>query len=92
MSKLQEYLYDQYALVLLGSEIDDILALARQEIELMEECDITDLAADYIESNGCYGNLYDSFRDGVRAALGKVRNPYPKTMRFTEDPDEFFKK
>ena len=42
MSKLQEYLYDQYALVLLGSEIDDILALARQEIELPSETEIED--------------------------------------------------
>ena len=92
MSKLQENLYDQYRLVLIGSEIDDILALARQEIPLIEECDISDLAAEYIETNGCYGNLFDCFKDGVRMGLGKVRSPFPRSMRFTQGPDEFFKK
>jgi hypothetical protein len=90
--KLWDYLNKEHGLILLDSEIDDILALARQEIELLNESDIGDLAHDYIEDNGAYGNLYDSFRDGIRMGLTKVRNPYPKNIRFQEDPEEFFKK
>jgi hypothetical protein len=82
MSKLQEYLYDQYALVLLGSEIDDILALARQEIELpsVDECVEAAYVAFPYDNEGIPDSHSYSFSQGVDWALGKVRNPYPKTM------------
>lgn len=78
--KLWNYLNKEYGLILLESEIHEILEIARQEIELPEECDISDASADYIEDHGSYGNLFEAFKDGFRYALNKVRNPYPKIM------------
>jgi hypothetical protein len=96
MSKLQEYLYDQYSLILLGSEIDDILALARQEIELPSGNDIEDEfpVLEYKTNAGKeFLDDYDKWaqndrkarenqlkQEGAVWALMKVRNPYPKPM------------
>jgi hypothetical protein len=90
--KLWDYLNKEHGLILLESEINDILELARQEIELPDDIEKSDRAADYINDNGAYGDKFDAFKDGFDAALAKVRNPYPKSIRFQEDPDEFFKK
>jgi hypothetical protein len=82
MSKLQEYLYDQYDLVLLGSEVDDILALARQEIELPSNDEVIEQA--YVsfpyDQEGIPDSHSYSFCQGAEWALNKVRNPYPKPM------------
>jgi hypothetical protein len=86
MSKLQEYLYDQYDLILVQSEIDDILALARQEIELPAEEDIDkEFPIDKEYSHKSLTSFMDAietlnFRRGISWALNKVRNPYPKPM------------
>lgn len=90
--KLRDYLNKEYELILLDSEINDILELARQEIELPDDIEKSDRAADYIEDNGSYGNLFDAFKDGFEMALNRVCNPYPKSIRFIEDTDDFFKK
>lgn len=91
MSKLQEYLYDQYALVLLGSEIDDILALARQEIELPGEDDYINESMNLVilpPPRGGYGGPDDfkgkceqqGWLKACKWYENKVRNPYPKPM------------
>ncbi|OQB03951.1 MAG: hypothetical protein BWY21_02125 [Parcubacteria group bacterium ADurb.Bin216] len=69
MSKLWEYLAKQYDLSLLDSEIDDILTLARQEIELPDREEIEEAM------NGDNNKIY-----GAEWALAKVRNPYPKKL------------
>ena len=89
-SALGEYLYKQYGLILLGSEIDDILALARQEVELPSQDEIE---AKYptrglvrIEDGKFKGSATiemwqnSMIQEGIEWALGKVRNPYPKPM------------
>jgi len=90
MSKLQEYMYDQYALVLLGSEIDDILALARQEIELPTKEEIEQKYPTRglvrVEDGTFKGSATiemwtnSMIQEGIEWALAKVRNPYPKSM------------
>lgn len=80
MTKLQEYLYDQYNLVLIQSEIDDILTLARQEIELPSEEDLIE-ARRYDEPKTDYQTGYNlGWMTGGIWALNKVRNPYPKPI------------
>lgn len=85
MSKLWDYLSEYHGLTLTGSEVDDILALARQEIELPCREEIKEASKLYAEFEGCplFGECgYEDkhFSDGVEWALAKVRNPYPKTM------------
>lgn len=82
MSALWDYLNQQHGLTLVESEINDILELARQEIELPDEEEIVDLAHDYINAHGCYGNLYDAYKEGFLQSMTKVRNPYPKTINW----------
>lgn len=79
-SKLGEYLYSQHGLVLLGSEIDDILALARQEIELPD--------AEEVRTWFSNLNYTEAYFCGAMTALRKVRNPYPKPMHFHRDDEE----
>ena len=71
---LWEHLAETYDLNLVGSEIDDILLLARQEIELPDENEIAIASFDEIPINVIM------FSKGARWALNKVRNPYPKPM------------
>ena len=70
-SALGEYLYKQYGLILLGSEIDDILALARQEIELPDEDELEGefpvieyqkKADDMFLKRSEHNNAYDLFK------------------------------
>jgi len=90
MSKLSEYLYSQYNLVLLESEVNDILELARQEIELPSQEEIESkyptsglVIAEGGRFKGCatiemWSNAVA--QEGIKWALNKVRNPYPKPM------------
>jgi len=87
---LWEYLNKEHGLNLLGSEIHDILELARQEIELPDEGDLYANAPEQDSVAGERDALI--WIEGAVWALNKVRNPYPKTIRFQEDPEEFFKK
>ncbi len=77
-SALGEYLYKQHGLILLGSEIDDILALARQEIELPQEEEVHDYLWDKREDYK--EDTIWAFREGYEWTVAKVRNPYPKPM------------
>ena len=88
MSALWDYLNQQHGLTLVESEINDILELARQEIELPDEEEIVDLAHDYINAHGCYGNLYDAYKEGFLQSMTKVRNPYPKTIKHDKGDGE----
>lgn len=81
MNTLWDYMSKQHGLNLLESEIDDILTLARQEIELPE---------DYEIEEGMNGDNNKIF--GAKWMRAKVRNPYPKTIRFIRDDEEFFTK
>jgi hypothetical protein len=79
------YLSETHNLNLLGSEIDDILALARQEIELPDRDEITKYVdQEYHESVACDQDAPDLYALGVEVgitwALNKVRNPYPRKM------------
>jgi len=84
--KLWDYLNKEYGLILLESEINDILEIARQEIELPDEeeykeqscflirqgiCDPTDLKGKW-EQQG--------WLKACKWYEDKVRNPYPRTM------------
>ncbi len=80
MSALWDYMSKEHGLNLLGSEIDDILALARQEIELPEIHEAREVAESIrygfkSSSEGWFG-----FIEGFKYALRKVRNPYPKPL------------
>lgn len=93
MSALWDYLNKEHGLTLLESEIDDILALARQEIELPEREDFIENSILYQEFEGCplYGDcvkngLSNAFIHGAMTALNLVRNPYPKTIKFDGNP------
>jgi hypothetical protein len=85
MSKLQEYLYDYYNLILLGSEVDDILVLARQEIELPDYEELKAYRDKEFEEAKAHGQTdADMYALGIEVGgvwmLNKVRNPYPKAM------------
>jgi hypothetical protein len=95
--KLWDYLNKEHGLILVDSEINDILELARQEIELPEVEEFQEVSELYQEFEGCpiYGDcvkdgLARAFRNGCSTALNKVRNPYPQTVKFTKDPDDFY--
>jgi len=95
-SALGKYLYDQYGLILLGTEINDILEFARQEIELPDGNEIEDEfpVLQYKENAGkMFLDNYQQWQtydkqarenqlkqEGAVWALMKVRNPYPKPM------------
>ena len=87
---LWEYLNKEHGLSLLDSEIHDILELARKEIEIPDEGDLYVNAPEQDSVAGERDALI--WIEGAIWALHKVRNPYPKSIRFKEDPDEFFKK
>jgi len=74
--KLWDYLNKEYGLILLESEINDILEIARQEIELPTNEEIIEEAFHYGDTN----EQDVAFENGAKWALNKVRNPYPKTM------------
>lgn len=82
--KLWDYLNKEYGLILLESEINDILEIARQEIELPSEKDRQIAMISYAESSPFGDISYDSveeiWREGALWYENKVRNPYPKTM------------
>jgi hypothetical protein len=84
MSKLQQHFMKEHDLMLLDSEVHDILELARQEIELptTEELDEwADMCAINTTTDNTTGPIIKAalFLGGTWA-LGKVRNPYPKPM------------
>lgn len=81
--KLADYLYNQYGLILLESEIHDILEIARQEIELPSDEEIEDKCcaiANPESKKDFERGEWLGFKEGAKWALYKVRNPYPKTM------------
>ena len=84
--KLWDYLNKEYGLILLESEINDILEIARQEIELPNEQEMFDTSTQYLSNtrerrdNPLIYYILDDFESGWKQALDKVRNPYPKTM------------
>lgn len=90
MSKLWEYLAKQYNLTLLDSEIDDILTLARQEIELPDKEEIEQQYPTKglvrVEDGSFKGSATiemwtnSEIQKGIEWALSKVRNPYPKKL------------
>ncbi len=88
MSALWDYLSKEHGLTLVDSEIHDILELARQEIELPDEEEINDAFIEIFDNK----DHRQGWHGGVEWALNKVRNPYPRIVRFTEDKEDFFKK
>jgi hypothetical protein len=78
MSALWDYMSKQHGLNLLGSEIDDILALARQEIDLPDEEELYRTAPE--EESVASEKQALAWISGAKYAINKVRNPYPKTM------------
>lgn len=90
MSKLWDYLNKEHGLILLGSEIDDILALARKEIAIPSYDDIKEYRDKEFEASEKSGQVdADMYALGIEAgavwAVNKVRNPYPKTIHFLKD-------
>jgi len=86
MSALWDYLNKEHGLTLLGSEIHDILELARQEIELPDYEELTAYRDKEFESAKALGQTdADMYALGIEVGgvwmLNKVRNPYPKKMR-----------
>jgi hypothetical protein len=82
---LYDYLYDTYDVLSIGTERDEIISLARQEMRLPSETEIKEASNLYAEFEGCplfgeCGFEDKHFRDGVEWALSKVRNPYPYTQ------------
>ena len=82
----------EHGLILLDSEIHDILELARQEIELP---DTDEIEQQYptrglvrMEDGKFKGSATiemwtnSQIQEGIEWALAKVRNPYPKTIKF----------
>jgi hypothetical protein len=99
MSALWDYMSKQHGLNLLGSEIEDILALARQEIELPDEDEINEMVKEISITSKGYDIppeieelhlelVQKGFIIGATKALCKVRNPYPKAMQFHRDDEE----
>jgi hypothetical protein len=72
--KLWNYLNQEYGLLLLDSEIHDILELARQEIELPTEEEIRQSCPQELPPR------VSSWIQGVAWAIRKVREPYLKPM------------
>jgi len=87
--KLWDYLNKEHGLILLDSEINDILELARQEIELPT---IDDIKEEFPDMDWTNHDIHMAKQEGAIWALHKVRHPFPKSIRFQEDHDEFFKK
>ena len=90
MSKLGDYLNKQHGLILLESEVNDILELARQEIELPDRDEIENkyptrglVRMEDGKFKGCATvEMWQNamIQEGINWALNKVRNPYPKIM------------
>ena len=82
MSKLWDYLSKEHGLNLLDSEINDILELARQEIELPDKEEIDAEEIELLDVGGTEWTKATPivWREGVKWALNKVRNPYPKQI------------
>ena len=76
---LWEYMNKEHGLSLLDSEIQEILSLARQEIELLT---IDDIKEQFPDSDWTTHDLMMARQEGAEWALAKVRNPYPQTIRF----------
>ncbi len=75
----------EHDLMLLDSEINDILELARQEIELPSYEDIKEYSDKEFKASKTSGQYdADMYALGIEVgavwAVGKVRNPYPKPM------------
>jgi hypothetical protein len=85
MSKLQQHFMKEHDLMLLDSEINDILELARQEIELPDYEELKEYRDKEFESAKALGQSdADMYALGIEVGgvwmLNKVRNPYPKPM------------
>ena len=96
MSKLRDYIESYHGIILLDSELDDILTLARQEIELPNGNDIEDEfpVIEYEKRANevflkdenkwklfsCQARDNKLKQEGAIWALAKVVNPYPKVM------------
>lgn len=99
---LWEYFSEQHDLNLLGSDIHEIIELSRKEMELPTEEDIeTEIFNREVawkddemwEDKADWSEKEEQiFTLGANWALDKVRNPYPQSIRFKKDPDEFFNK
>jgi hypothetical protein len=82
---LDDYFFDEYNLILLDSELNEIRELARQEIDLPDEQEIKEYVnKEYQESCASDQDAPDLYALGVEVgikwALNKVRNPYPKQI------------
>ena len=83
--KLWDYLNKEHGLILLDSEINDILELARQEIELPDYEELKEYVDKEFKEATALGQAdADMYALGIEVGgvwmLNKVRNPYPKTM------------
>lgn len=90
MSKLQQHFMKEHDLMLLDSEVHDILELARGEIELPTKFEIDlkyptkglVLTEDGKFKGSATIEMWQNamIKEGIEWALGKVRNPYPRPM------------
>jgi len=90
MSNLREYLESYHGLTLLSSEVDDILSLARMEIDLPTNEEIINESRDGFEDDS--GDPFDQvfrkgFRLGATWVINKIKNPYPIEINFTDKPE-----
>ena len=77
---LWEYMNKEHGLSLLDSEIQEILSLARQEIELPAKEEMIDFMWD--NRDWLNSDTKASFEWGWEWTCNKIRNPYPQTIRF----------
>jgi hypothetical protein len=87
MSKLWDYLSGQHRLTLTESELHDILWLAKDEIELPDLEEIKEYSDNEFNSAKSLGqegaDMYAlGVAVGINWALNKVRNPYPRNIKF----------
>jgi hypothetical protein len=78
MSKLDNFLYNEHGLILTESELNDVLELARQEIELptVDEALEEVYTPEYAWSKETEGWVIAT----AKWFIDKVRNPYPKQI------------
>ena len=87
---LWEYMNKEHGLILVDSEIQEILSLARQEIALPDEEEYMDQSCLLIKQGiGDPTDLKGKWeQQGWLKACkwyeNKVRNPYPQTIRFNK--------
>ena len=81
--EVHDYFYDNHEIMLLESDWNDILSLARQEIELPTEREIWEeykKRSENLEARIEKIRFCHAFMDGAYWLRDKVKNPYPKTI------------